>query len=380
MMEWLSDEDLDKLTDELIWQAKQVIKNQAKPDTSSEYPPKSDARKLLEKRVSNMGIDQHSGSFEPTIKQLQQYEDYVDRLTHDIKDEHGNRVFDQLTKLFDNIKSENTKYRHNIRWPVDVDHGYRLHSPAIATGIASVLSWETNPEMRAQDIKQEKLKQYVGNFEVTIIADGSWSMDPEHNGWEDRTLYQKQAIVLMFESLKKLETKSQNSRNPLINLFSIKTAVHVFWSKSRTVKSVWPWCTDAERLSIFKALNENDGPDNNEWVLLSQKYDEFMQQPQQYRDNIKQWKPKKIIFVLTDGWQDVASYQAKLEQAIEDYRNAWVVVYGLAMCDDADDVDEIYGTNNLLQWWSIHCGSPDKLWQSLSAIMKPHLLTFTTVQ
>jgi hypothetical protein len=382
-LEQLPPEQLDALLDDMLQQAleeqakidEEAKEQQEKETNEQKERNKPERQKKLEHRVEQMWIDRADKNFKPTVKQLQQYEDYVDKLINEVKDETWKKVFDQLVKLFDTIKSENSKLRHNIRGPVDQEHWERLYGPAIASGIASVLWWETNPEMRAKDVKQEKKKQYVWNIEVEIYADGTWSM-----GRWTRTRDQKQAIILMIEALKKLEDKSKASRNPLITPFTVKTGVSIFGSKSRIVKQLWSGISDAERLSIFWALNENDGPNNNEWVLLKKAFATFARQPQEYKDAIKKWSPKKIVFVLTDWWQDVPQYQKKLEKAIQDFRDAWVIVYGVAMCNDADDVDEIYGTMYSHQWWSIHCGTPDKLGNALSKTMQPHLLKFTSLK
>jgi hypothetical protein len=249
-----------------------------------------------------------------------------------VRDETGKKVFDQLINLFDTIKSENTRYRHNIRGPVDQEHGERLYGPAIASSIASVLWGETNPEMRAKDVKKEKMKQYMGNIEVDIFADGTGSMQ----NWT-KNKDQKQAVILMLEALKKLEEKSLKSINPLITPFKIKTSMSIFGKRSRTVKALWSGISDQERIDIFNALNEDDGPKNNEWVLLQQARHEFAEKPQHYKDGIKKWYPKKIIFIITDGWQDVSEYQIKLEQAIHNFRDAWVIVY--------------WGSHGCWCWW-----------------------------
>jgi len=383
LLDQLSPEQQEALLDKMFEQAleeqavidREMQEKAGQDAKQQQEAKKSDRQKQLEQRVEQMGIARDDKNFTPTINQLAQYEDYVAKLIDQVRDESWKKVFDQLITLFDAIKSENTKYRHHIRGPVDQEHGERLYDRMIASGIASVLWGETNPEMRAKDTKKEKLKQYRGNIEVDIFADGTGSMDTG-----TRTRDQKQAVILMLEALKKLEEKSLKSTNPLITPFKIQTSMSVFGKRSRRVKELWSGVSDTERINIFQALNENDGPRNNEWVLLEKARQEFVSQPQAYKDGIKKWFPKKIIFILTDGWQDVTEYKQKLEQAVQNFREAWVIVYGVAMCEDVDDVDEIYGTPYAHQWWAVHCGTTQNLWNALSRTIQPHLLRLTTLK
>lgn len=365
------EEQVSHEQEEIIREMQEKAEKEAKKNKEAK---KSDRQKQLEHRVEQMGIDREDKKFASTVQQLQNYESYVAKLIDEVRDETGKKVFDQLINLFDTIKSENSKYRHNIRGTVDQEHGERLYGPAVASSIASVLWGETNPEMRAKDMKQEKSKQYRGNIEVDIFADGTGSMEWIKN--KD----QKQAVILMLEALKKLEDKSRKSVNPLITPFKIKTSMSIFGKRSRRVKELWSWVSDRERIAVLNALNEDDGPDNNEWVLLEQARYEFAEKPQHYRDGIKKWYPKKIIFILTDGWQDVYEYKKKLEQAIQNFRDAWVIVYGVAMGSYADDVDEIYGSQYSHQGGAVHCEATKHLWSALSRTIQPHLLKFTMLK
>ena len=96
------------------------------------------------------------------------------------------------------------------RWPVDMEHWVRLDTWSIATWIAQVKSWETNPVMFKEDIKHVKENLLVWDFDLTIVADWSWSME-----WE-KNRQQKIAILLIFEALKllhdKLEMEKQGTK------------------------------------------------------------------------------------------------------------------------------------------------------------------------
>ena len=72
------------------------------------------------------------------------------------------------------------------------------------------------------------------------------------------------------------------------------------------------------------------------------------------KKEIKEWKTKKIIIVLSDWWQDVAEYERKLRENIKNFRNDWVLVYAVGITNDWSPVVDLFAWENKSLWfWQV---------------------------
>jgi hypothetical protein len=87
---------------------------------------------------------------------------------------------------------------------------------------------------------------------------------------------QKIAILLVFEALKRLRDKIEFYKDDFAQVVDFETEGYLFGTKSRKIKAMGSDFSDAERLYVYQALNEQNGPDNNEGLLLEAMYNDFM--------------------------------------------------------------------------------------------------------
>jgi hypothetical protein len=107
--------------------------------------------------------------------------------------------------------------RYFSKSPVDLERGTRLFAGAIATGISDFYGGNESPEMFEMDARKEKIHEGAGNFEITILADGTGSMGGQRN------IQQKKAILLVFEALKALHDKIHLNADQVSKLMNFKT-------------------------------------------------------------------------------------------------------------------------------------------------------------
>jgi hypothetical protein len=193
-----------------------------------------------------------SDMFQQTVEKLRQYQDAIHQLEQ-IKDpKSGKSVMWEILNLFEKIKSTRMKRRPFPKYPVDPDRGARLHGPSLAEGIADYYSGNADPEMFEMDNFREKRDKTVGKFEVTIIGDGSESMEGSKNK------NQAKAILLVFEALKRLHDKIKLNKEGFSTSVEFETEGYLFSgslpNKYIPLKEKGSDFSDDERLTVYSAL------------------------------------------------------------------------------------------------------------------------------
>ena len=351
----LSEEDMEKLKDKIVKNKKEKMEK-----TKEELE--------IEKRVKWMWINpDDEEKFEKIKKKLNEYLGYKSELEK-IKDtENWNSVMDEIADLFESIRSRRKKETYKYTWPVDLEHStdWWLYETALAGGYSEIKAGNYNPEMFRKVHNKEIERQFVWKFDLTIIADGTGSMI-----WPKNT-QQKKAVILVNEALKKLHDHLEEDSHDLLQTIDFEIDNYIFWSNSRKTKEKSSNLTDEQRLKLYDSLDEQDWKDNNEWLLLEKIYKEFTNLSSEYHQEIKDWKTKKIIFLMTDGKQDVDEYEAKLKENIKNFKEDWVLVYGIWIANDAEVT--IYDWDDETLWCWKMCEDPSDLAKVLKDILKEHL-------
>lgn len=102
-------------------------------------------------------------------------------------------------------------------------------------------------------------------------------------------------------------------------------------------------------------------------------YQEFDQSSDEEKRNIKQGKIKKIIFIFSDGGQDVPSYEKKLKDNIQNFRDDGVLVYGIGITQAGKSVLKIYNSDDPTLGGAQVCDNPTQLAVVLKNLLKEHL-------
>ena len=348
--------------DELVEKAAEFSKENEKEEAKSEEEVQ------LEQRVENMGVSKNSYNFDEIKKRLKEYDTYMTHLEQMRDTETWQNAIEMIMEIFQKIKSNRGKSKTKQVWPVDIEKWERLHGPRIADGIAEIMSGEYNPEMFQKDIKVEyNEKESIGEFDVTIVCDGSWSM----SGTKNRE--QKKAALLIFESLKRLYDKilreSSITREQKI-VFNTDGKIFNWSENTKTLKKSSPDFSDQERIHMASLLDYDNGG-TDDYYALEETYNEIVSKGPAYLERIKKWEIKRIILVTTDG---ASSDENRLVNAIKKLKKIWVLIYGIGVGGEYKDVIKNYTTwDDKILWYGVPCPVAENLPSTLLNILKPHL-------
>lgn len=354
----------DNLSEEDMKKVKGKIKQ--KIDKSK---PKSKEQLELEKRAENMWSDpENEEDFENTINKLRDYDRFLERLKW-LKDaETWNSVMEEIYNLFQNIRAKRLKPKMKSKWPVDMEHWVRLDTWSIATWIAQVKSWETNPVMFKEDVKHVKENLLVWDFDLTIVADWSWSM---WQNWAVKNREQKIATLLIFEALKLLHDKLEMERFRLVKPVNFSTEGIMFtWRSTKNFKKSSTDFTDSDRLEAYSLLDYCGWNSTNDYDSLDDIIREIKSKPDEYLKSIKSWKTKKIVLVLSDWW---SSNDGVMKEKISTLRSYWVLVYWIWVTDSWSPVVSLFEWDNKTLWFWQVCGKAEDLAKTLKGLLVGHI-------
>ena len=323
----------------------------------------------LEQRLENMGIARDDEVFEEVKDLLRHYDTYINRLENMRDADTWKNAIEMIMEIFQKIKSNRGKSKTKQIGPVDIEQWSRLHGPKIAEGIAEIMTGEYNPEMFQKDVKVEyNEKESVGEFDVTVICDGSWSMSWYKNS------EQKKAALLIFESLKRLYDKIQRENtigHEQKITFNTDGKIFMWNEHVETLKRPSPDFTDQERMKTFQLLDYDDGNNTDDYCAVRKTYEDIISKWPKYLERIKKWEIKRIVLVITDWGSSDAD---ELKKHIRELRKLWVLVYGIGIGGEYQEVLTNYNTwGNKDLWYGVPCEIAEKLPSTLLNILKPHL-------
>jgi hypothetical protein len=355
----------DKETLDII---KKIIKK--KLEEKQIKKPRSKEELEIENRVSiARWLKKWTSEFESKKKKLSEYLSYIKWL-HNIKDvKTKNSIINELANCFDSIKSRRLKPYYSSKWPVDSEHGVRLHWPSIAEGIWSILQWEDDPYMREKDIVKFKPGEFANNFELTLITDWSGSMTQNNKNQE-----QKKTCLAIFEWLKILHDKLQQESSEMVSDLNFTTEWLMFDGSSvHTIKKKGTEFTDSQRLQAFSELDRCNWY-NNETDALGIIKKDILTWTQEYRENILSWEIKKIIIIISDWLGDIE----EIKKHIKYLRWLWLFVYGIML--DTKNIGEkerrdVLSTYQDNQWWNnaYFCKKSEEIVNIVYNLLQNHL-------
>lgn len=219
--------------------------------------------------------------------------------------------------------------------------------------------------MFQQDIRTQKEKFYIWNFELSIVADWSWSMEWQNN------VQQKIACLLIFEALKLLHDKLEMDKMNLAEPINFLTEWFLFyWQWVSQIKEKSTDFTDKDRLTAYRTLDFSDWKITNDYDWLNVIIKSISEQPQEYLDWLKNWKIKKIVIVLSDGG---SSNELAMMQRINYLRSLWIIVYWIWITNEWRPVVELFTWSDKKLWKWLVCENPTLLAKTLKDLLLPHL-------
>jgi len=355
----------DNLSDEEKQQLEEAIEKVIE-EKKEQNKPKSQKELELEQRAKSiLWWDASEKDIEKVKRKLEEYNNFLKKLEQIQDSETWKPIIDEIVSLFEKIKSKREKPRYQYKWPVDQELWVWLDSAFIASWVAQLLSWNPNPEMFEREIIKQKEQNFVWKFELTLITDGSGSME-----WE-KNRQQKIAFLLIFEALKRLVDRLSLAKTQLQESLDIVTEGLMFTgSWVETIKEASNDMTDKDRLEAFGILDYAGGWMTNDYDAIKKVLEDIENRPYQDLQDIKQWKIKKIVIVLSDWW---SSNPYLMKKNIQNLRGKWVIVYGIWITSAGRPVVDLYSWGGKKLGFGQVCKKPQDLAKVLKDLLKEHL-------
>lgn len=361
----------DSLTAEDYEKLKDAIKTKVEQDSQ---PPKSPKQLEIEQRAKKVREKDKTQSLEDLTQQITEYDRFYSQLEQVRNPHTWNTVMEDIEQLFRYIRSHRLKPQIKPHWPVDIDHSIgKLHNPSIASWLAQLLGGDIQAPLWEENEKKERSKNHVGRFDISIIADGSWSMK-----WE-KNRQQKINVLLIFEAFKRLHDMLDTEKRDLAEPLEFHTDGYIFKDAANWVNHIKDMSddfTDEQRLKTYKELDYYKGNDTNMHEALAHVYEGFTNTTMEYKQDIRDKKCKRIIFILSDGepcfpWGWDASEATKTE--ITNLRQEGILVYGIWITSKASAIKPLFWDNESELWFWKVCDNPEELAWVILDLLSPHL-------
>jgi hypothetical protein len=175
------------------------------------------------------------------------------------------------------------------------------------------------------------------------------------------------------EALKKLHDKLEVESYNLKQKIEFNTDWIMFLSSANWVnqfKNESSDFTDKERLNTYSTLDYCSWNDTNDYDALKQIIENLKQKSDEYLQNIKTWKVKKIVVVMSDWW---SSDSSEMKKVIKILRNMWVLVYWIWITSSGKPIEELFNFDNKNLWFWQVCLNSQDLAQTLKDLLRFHL-------
>ncbi|EKE28040.1 MAG: hypothetical protein ACD_3C00108G0003 [uncultured bacterium (gcode 4)] len=361
--------ELSKLLENVLWKENiEKLEHAVSQNKWKKVISKTREELELDKRVKNMWIDPRDEvKFKEHLKNLEKYDSFLKQLETLTNPVTWEFVMTEIEELFEKIKSHRLKPKYKSRGPVDMDRGARLDWASLADWIADLESWNLDPYMFEEDYREEKEDMRTWNFDLTLVTD--WSQSMSLNG---KNPQQKIACLLIFEALKRLHDKLADAvyemKSPIE--FSTSWIMFKWWKSIVDLKKKSSDFTDKDRIDCFNKLDYCNWWDTNDYDAIDRLITEMSMKDDEYIKDIKSWKIKNIVVVLTD-WDSTNA--ALLKKKLETLRSYGVIVYAIWITNDWQAVVENYFSKDISQGYWIVCDDVEMLSISLEKILFEHL-------
>lgn len=289
-----------------------------------------------------------------SLPEIREYQRYFSQLENLENPETGEKVLEELRKIFKRIIAERKKDRYAPKHPLS--EGEVLINPSEA--VVSVLAGENEPEVWQSQEKKDLPQELFGDFDVTLVCDRSISMNKEQKAAE-----QKKAAILILEALKEFCDELDEMRSDLKHDLNVRSEVWGFGGLSEVgmLKPLSEQLTEKQRVSVYQELAQTPGDSTMDFLALEKIRDEVT--PEEWR-KIESKKLRKVIIVLTDGG---SSDSAKVQQLLRQFETAGVAVAAIGITASGRPAETTYAPNGQT------CESVENLAVVLADLLKQYL-------
>jgi len=305
------------------------------------------------KSIEDMSKEAYAKAEGVTVAELDEYE----RFWHEIEDmknpETNEFVIEELRAMFKKIINERKKKKYVPKYPTE--EGEILAYPAEA--VTAVKSGEREPKVWETVEAKERPREMYGDFDVTLVADRSNSMDGT------KAIEQRKAAALILEALKDFCAELEEARKDIKYDLNVRTEAWSFGDEAQVeiLKSLSSELTEKQRVYIYKKLADVPGNSTKDFLALEKIRDSISDED---LNKLKEGKLKKIVIVMSDGMSHGAD---KVKEICQDLREKGVTVVGVGITKGGASIVETYAPDGQV------CEKPGDLARVLGDLLKNEL-------
>lgn len=305
-----------------------------------EYKNTQTKKQSSEKSLEQRQIEALAKKAEVSVQDIRQYQRFWKEIADLKNPKTGETVVSELRDVFRKIVTKRKPPITTLR--SNLDEGAEIEN--YADVIVSTASGKPVEKVYADFEKQEKPKEFVGNFDVSFVCDRSGSMEGEN------MKQQRIAVGLFLEMFSEFTDLIKEASLTTKNSLEVQTEVWGFGGESQVgiIKPMSEDLTLSDRVSAYKTLSDCPGGSTLDYRPLEEINKNISEQEV---ENIQKGNHKKIIIVISDG---DSSRPSDLKNAIYNLHQKGVHVVAIGLGDEAEVVAKNYPN-------SIMCPSPHNL-------------------
>lgn len=309
--------------------------------------------KKSEKSTEEMSKEAYAKAEGVTVAELDEYERFWREIENLKNPETNEFVIEELRALFQKIINERKKKKYVPKYPTE--EGEILAFPAEA--VAAVKSGDREPKVWETVEQKEKPREMHGDFDVTLVADRSGSMDGV------KAIEQRKAAALLLEALKDFCDELEEARKDIEYDLNVRTEAWSFGDEAQVeiLKPLSSELTEKQRVHVYKKLADANGNKTYDFMTLEKIRDNISEDDLR---KIRAGKLKKIIIVMSDG----QSHGVPRVQAVcNDLREKGIVIAGVGITLEGKSIETTYAPDGQV------CENPSDLAKVLSDLLKNEL-------
>ena len=305
------------------------------------------------KSIEAMSKEAYAKAEGVSVAELDEYEKFWREIEGIKNPETDEAVIEELRSMFKKIINERKKKKYVPKYPTE--EGEILAYPAEA--VAAVKSGEREPKVWETVETKERPREMYGDFDVTLVADRSGSMDGI------KAIEQRKAVALLLEALKDFCDELEEARKDIEYDLDVRTEAWSFGDEAQVeiLKPLSSELTEKQRVYAYKKLADVPGNTTKDFLALEKIRDSISEDDLQ---KLRAGKLKKIIIVLSDGQSHGAD---KVKEICRDLREKGVAVVGVGITKDGASIKTTYAPDGQV------CENPGDLAKVLGGLLKNEL-------
>lgn len=329
---------------------------------------KSPERKEREQRLRNTSYAELEQTNPKEREKKLNLLERTDNLLQEINAKYADVIQDLQENVFEKIISKRQLRSRENHWPVKMESGnHTLHARGAMNLYKDTIMGRdlTQTPARGKDIIRKETEKLAKGFRLTIVCDGSGSME-----WTKNHL-QKLNTLLILQTLKDLQDQldmtpdlDPDKKTDIISqgLIFYDDSMQEFKAQSNNL-------TDEELMEAMQALDIVDGSTPLHLALqkITSDFDAF---DPELQTKIKQREEIAVALILSDGESDMPAHD---KQLISKLREKGMILCGIGITANGAPILELFGEEDQGAGYGVICEHPQELPEHMQNLLRDAL-------